>query len=198
MTAMDRTRELELVDRLRSGDPEAFDAVYRAFNGRLYNFLARLSNRPDVAEDLLEETWLRLVKSGTRLQPDTRVAPWLFTVARHLYTSYCRSRLLENSHATSLIGLWPHGRPQPSPYQALEADEGSRRLAAALAALPLVYREALLLVAVEGLRHAEAAAVCGITAEAMRQRVSRARTLLARRLSDAESSGLACLKEATT
>jgi RNA polymerase sigma-70 factor (ECF subfamily) len=195
---MVREHELQLVGRLRTGDPAAFDAVHEAFNGRLYNFLARLSNRRDVAEDLLEETWLRLVKHARRLRPDTRLGPWLFTVARHLHASYCRSRLLEDSHAGGLMGLWPHGRRAPSPFEVVEASETERRLAAALASLPLAYREALLLVVVEGLRHSEAAEICGVTAEAMRQRVSRARALLARRLTDAEVPILASLKEITT
>ncbi len=86
---MDRELELQLVGRLRTGDPAAFDAVHEAFNGRLFNFLARLSNKRDVAEDLLEETWLRLVKHARRLDPDTRLGPWLFTVARHVHASYC-------------------------------------------------------------------------------------------------------------
>jgi RNA polymerase sigma-70 factor (ECF subfamily) len=198
MNPMDREQELELVGRLRSGDPEAFDAVHEAFNARLYNFLARLSNRPDVAEDLVEETWLRLVKHARRLRPDTRLAPWLFTVARHLHASYCRSRLLEDSHASGLLGLWPHGRPGPSPLEAMEARESERRLAAAFASLPLTYREALLLIAVEGLRSADAAEICGVSAEVIRQRVSRGRVLLARRLTEAEAPLLASLKEITT
>ena len=198
MTVMDRECELQLVSRLRTGDAEAFDAVHQAFNGRLYNFLARLSNRHDVAEDLLEETWLRLVKHAGRLRPDTRLGPWLFTVARNLYASYCRSRLLEQSHAAGLMDLWPHGRRGPSPFEAAEASEAERRVVTALASLPLACREALLLVAVEGLRHSEAAEICGVTAEAMRQRVSRARALLARRLTDAEVPGLASLKEIRT
>ena len=91
-----------------------------AFNGRLYNFLARLSNRRDIAEDLLEETWLRLVKHARRLRPDTRLGPWLFTVARNVHASYCRSRLLEDSHAAGLMGLWPMagpGRPRSRPWK---------------------------------------------------------------------------------
>jgi len=131
ITSVSRETELELVGRLRTGDPEAFDAVHHAFNGRLYNFLARLSNRPDVAEDLLEETWLRLVTHARRLRPDTRLGPWLFTVARHLHVSYCRSRLLEDSHASSLLGLWPHGQRGPSPLEAMEASETGQRVAAA-------------------------------------------------------------------
>src|SRR6185436_19526791 len=134
---MDRELELQLVGRLRTGDPAAFDAVHAAFNGRLYNFLARLTNRRDVAEDLLEETWLRLVKHARRLRPDTRLGAWLFTVARHLHASYCRSRLLEDSHAAALIGLWPYGRPAPSPFEAVEASETHRRIATVLASLPL-------------------------------------------------------------
>jgi RNA polymerase sigma-70 factor (ECF subfamily) len=172
--------------------------VHEAFNGRLFNFLARLSNRREVAEDLLEETWLRLVKHASRLRPDTHLGPWLFTVARHVHASYCRSRLLEDSHETSLLGLWPHGRPGPSPFEALEASETGRRLATALASLPRAHREAVLLVLVEGLQHSEAAEICGVTTEAMRQRLSRARALLARRLTDCEVPALATLKEITT
>jgi RNA polymerase sigma factor (sigma-70 family) len=195
---MDRALELQLVERLRNGDPSAFDAVHDAFNARLFNFLARLSNRRDVAEDLLEETWLRLVTHARRLKPDTHLGPWLFTVARHLYASYCRARLVEDSYAEGLIGLWPSGSPRPSPLDAAEASEAQRRVAAALSALPARYREALLLVAVEGLRPVEAAQVCGVTPEAMRQRLSRARDLLARRLRDAESGGLLSLNEVPT
>jgi RNA polymerase sigma factor (sigma-70 family) len=195
---MEREHELRLVLRLRNGDPEAFDEVHGAFNGRLYNFLARLANNRTAAEDLLEETWLRLVQHASRLRPDTRLGPWLFTVARHLHVSYCRSRLLEDSHVAGLLGLWPHGRSGPSPFEAMEATETGRRLAAALASLPLAYREALLLVTVEGLPYAEAAEICGVKAEAMRQRVSRARALLARRLTESERPILASFKEITT
>jgi RNA polymerase sigma factor (sigma-70 family) len=195
---MDREFELQLVGRLRAGDPEAFDAVHDAFNGRLYNFLARLSNRRDVAEDLLEETWLRLVVHARRLRPDTHLDRWLFTVARHLHASYCRSRLLEDSHAADLIGLWPSGRSGPSPLEAMEANEAKRRMATVLASLPRTYREALLLVVVEGLRHSEAAEICGVTVAAMRQRASRARALFTRRLADAQVPGLTSLNEITT
>jgi RNA polymerase sigma factor (sigma-70 family) len=197
-TSMDRQFELQLVGRLRTGDPDAFDVVHSAFNVRLFNFLGRLTNRRDVAEDLLEETWLRLVRHARRLSADTRLAPWLFTVARRLYVSYCRARLLEESHAGDLIGLWPSGSPGPSPLAAAEASEAQRRIATALGSLPAAYREVLLLIAVEGLQPSEAAEVCGVTAEAMRQRLSRARSLLARRLADGEGPGLVSLNEVPT
>ena len=194
---MDREQELQLVDGLRLGDPRAFDAVYRAFNGPVFSFLARLANRRDIAEDLSEETWLRLVVHAARLRPDTRIGPWLFTVARNLHASYCRSRVLEDSHTAGLLGLWPSGRAEPSPLVAAQASETERRVMHALASLPITYREALLLVA-EGLQPSEAAAICGISPAAMRQRLSRARALVARRLSETEVPGVTQLKEVTT
>ena len=58
---MDREIELRLVVRLKKGDVAAFEAIYEAYRPRLFSFLVRLSRRRDLAEDLLEETWLRLV-----------------------------------------------------------------------------------------------------------------------------------------
>jgi RNA polymerase sigma factor (sigma-70 family) len=198
MTDMDRELELDLVRRVRDGDADAFDAIHAEFNARLFNFLGRLSRRRDVAEDLLDETWLRFVDRAQRIRPDTQLGPFLFTVARNLYVSYCRSRLLEEAQTADAIGLWPLGTPRPSPFDATVANETGRRIEEAVAALPAAHREALLLVAIEGLKPAEAAAVCGVTPEAMRQRLSRARAAIARHLDDADDTALVNLKVVTT
>jgi RNA polymerase sigma-70 factor (ECF subfamily) len=195
---MDLDRELQLMNRLREGDAAAFDELHAAFNTRVFNFLARLSNSRDVAEDLLEETWLRFVQHSHRLRPDTRPGSWLFTVARNLHVSYCRSRLLHDSHAADLIALWPCRSREPSPLESLEASEAQRHIASALASLPAIYREVLLLTAVEGFSASEAAGICGVTPEAMRQRLSRGRALFARRLAETRGQGLSSLKEVTT
>ena len=182
MGDMEREIELALVGRLRAGDRAAFDAVYAAFNDRLFTFLLRLSCRRDVAEDLLDETWLRLVAHADRLRPETTLGAWLFTVARNLHVSYLRSRLLEDTSSASLVGLWPYGVHRSSPFEETAASELERRLERAIASLPSASREALLLVATAGLAPAEAAAVCAISAEAFRQRLSRARAQLSRAL----------------
>lgn len=181
-TSVDTEPEAALVDRLRQGDADAFDLVYDAFNARLFTFLTRLTRRRDVAEDLLEETWLRLVKHARRLRPDTRLGPWLFTVARNLSISFNRSRLLEESATASLIALWPCSPPRASPFEATAMNELERRIERALAAMSAASREVLLLVGVAGLSHADAADVCGITPEALRQRLHRARDTLSRAL----------------
>lgn len=181
---MDRDTELRLVEGLRRGDPEAFDVVYDAYAHRLFTFLARLSRRRDLAEDLAEETWLRLVTNAARLQSDTRLGPWLFAVARNLYSSACRSRMVEEAYGSALIGLWPAGAARPSPFEETAAGELQRRLERGLAALPALHREVLLLVGVEGFTAAEAAVICGVTPETLRQRLSRARVQLARAIGE--------------
>ena len=195
---MDPAAEASLVSRLQEGDPDAFDEIHAALNTRLFNFLLRLSRRRDVSEDLLDETWLRLVTHARRLRADTRLTPWLFTVARNLYVSYQRSRMLEETHAASLIGLWPSGVAQRSPFEETATNETERRIESALASLPAVYREVLLLVGIEGFRPVEAAAVCGISPEALRQRLSRARALLTRQLEAPAEIKAAALREVTT
>jgi RNA polymerase sigma-70 factor (ECF subfamily) len=181
-TVVDRDFELELVERLRQGDLAAFDDVYTAYNARLFAFLVRLSRHRDVAEDLLEETWLRLVKHARRLRADTRLGAWLFTVARNLHVSYARSRVLEDTASASLMALWPIGVERTSPFEAAAATELERRIERALASMPLAAREVLLLVGVAGLDPSDAADVCGITPEALRQRLHRARETLSKAL----------------
>ncbi len=179
---MDRETELALVRRLGDGDTAAFDAVYDEYRARLYSFLVRLSRRREVAEDLLEETWLRLVEHAGRLKPDTRLGPWLYLVARNLYFSYCRSRAVEDERVAGLMGLWPTAAALPSPFEEAAAGELERRVERALPAIPAHYREVLLLSLVEQMTPAEMAVVCGVTPEALRQRLLRARAMLAREM----------------
>ncbi len=183
---MDRETELAIVRRLHDGDPAAFDIVYDEYRARLFSFLARLSRSRDEADDLLEETWLRLVTNARRLRADTRLGPWLFAVARNLYYSACRSRLLDEECCGQLIGVWPAGVPRSSPFEELAASELERRVERALVALPASDREVLLLVSVDGFSPAEAALICEVSAVTLRQRLSRARGRLRRQLDTIE------------
>jgi len=179
MTKMGSENDRSLVARLRAGDVAEFDRVYDDHRPRVFGFLLRMSRSRTLAEDLLDETWLRLVRHAPALTPDTNIGAWLFTVARNLYWSHRRASLVEEASAPELIGLWPSSMTWPSPFDLAVADELERRVEAALSVLPPQYREAVLLVAHEGLTPGEAAHVCGIRPEAFRQRLSRARAALA-------------------
>jgi RNA polymerase sigma factor (sigma-70 family) len=176
---MDCHGEAALVSGLRRQDTAAFDRVYELYRPRLFAFLLRLTRNRTVAEDLLGETWLRLVAHAGSLRPDTRLAAWLFTVARNLYWTHRRSRLLEAAVTAELLTLWPAREDWPSPFELASAGELERKVELALAMLPPQHREVLLLVGYEGFTPIEAAAVCSVTPEALRQRLSRARAALA-------------------
>ena len=184
MALVERQIELRLVARLKEGDAAAFEALYEAFRPRLFSFLLRLSRRRDVAEDLLEETWLRLVAHAAKLRDDTRLGPWLFTVARNLHASWRRSRALEAERVGGLVPSWPEPARGESPFEAAARSETERRLEEALARLSLRDREVLLLVGGEGLTPAAAATVCGVTPETLRKRLQRARKRLAVEMSE--------------
>jgi RNA polymerase sigma-70 factor (ECF subfamily) len=170
--------EPELVAGLRRGDTAAFDRVYELYRPRLFAFLLRLSRERTVAEDLLDETWLRLVAHARSLRPDTRLAAWLFTVARNLYWTYRRDSLAEEEGAADLLTLWPARDCWPSPFDVVASGELGSRVERALATLSPQHREVLLLVGYEGLTPTEAAAVCQVRPDAMRQRLARARAAL--------------------
>src|SRR5262249_24749023 len=111
MTSMDREDERALVAGLRARDTGAFDDVYDTYRPRVFAFLLRMTRNRTLAEDLLDETWLRLVHHAPRLQPDTRLGPWLFTVARNLYWTYRRDAFVPDASVPELLTLWPSPAP---------------------------------------------------------------------------------------
>jgi RNA polymerase sigma-70 factor (ECF subfamily) len=175
---MDPADDAALLARLKAGDEAAFDVLYDRYRARIFTLL-RLGRNRTLAEDLLDEVWLRLISNLRRLREDTNLAAWLFTVARNLYWT-ARRRTAADHLAESW--LWPEPQQWPSPFDLASAGELARGIERGLAELPTQYREVLLLVGVEGLTPAEAADVCGISREALRQRLSRARAALWERL----------------
>jgi len=168
--------ERDVVAGLRGGSPAAFDRAYDAWRPRVYGFLLRMCGRRDLAEDLLQETFVRLATRARDLREDTRLGPWLFTVARNLHVSHRRAAVLDRDRLDELSRAG--GGRTPTPFDDLAGTEARRRLERVLAALPETYREVILLVAVERMAPADAAGVLSIKPDALRQRLSRARAML--------------------
>jgi RNA polymerase sigma factor (sigma-70 family) len=169
--------DAELVDRLRRCDRAAFRELYARFAQPTFAFLMRLARRRDAAEDLQQETWLAVARHAARLAPDSDLGAWIFTVARNQFRSW-RRRAPEPTADEADVELAAARDPV--------AGAGDVDLERALAALPEMHREILLLVGVEGLSTDRAAQVLAIRPDAARQRLARARAALAEALRDAD------------
>ena len=148
-------------------------------------FAISLSNSPDRADDLVQDTIMRAWKNIDRFEPGTNLNAWLFTILRNLFHSEYRKRRREvedgdGSYAASL---------RVAPEQVAKLDFQDMRTA--LAKLSQDQREALLLVGAEGLPYEEAARICGVAVGTIKSRVNRARIHLAQILGidDAQEIG---------
>jgi RNA polymerase sigma-70 factor (ECF subfamily) len=173
--------ERALIERLRQGDSAAFDVLYDQHRARIFSFLARMTGRRELAEDLVQETFLRLVRFAPRLAPDTRLGVWLLSVARNVCLSHYRWSAVDRGGLCALTSRQDE-HPPISPFDMTSARELERRVEHALGELSFEYREVLILTAIERLPHEEIARMLQLSPEAVRQRLSRARKLLAKAL----------------
>ena len=132
-------------------------------------FAMSLSGNVDRADDLVQGTLVRAMANINLFQPGTNMQAWLFTILRNLFRSEFRKRRreVEDVDGSYLDSL----KSSPEQHGRLEFEE----LFAALAKLPLVQREALLLVGASGFSYDEAAAICGTPVGTIKSRVNRAR-----------------------
>ncbi len=85
---LDKQDEVKLVRRARRGDPAAIEALIRAHQDPLYAFMLRLSGRPEVAQDMVQEAFVRVIRSIDRFDDRFRFSTWLFTIARRLLVNH--------------------------------------------------------------------------------------------------------------
>jgi RNA polymerase sigma-70 factor, ECF subfamily len=189
----DQGEQGPLIAALRTRDGEAMHAFYVRYSDRVFGFLYRMTGNRAAADDLHQETWLAVARNVTTLRADSDLAAWLFTIARNKHRSWRRWSLLPDRVATGLDdqtrsddarsrSLTQEGRPHDL-HPRLPA--GLRDLETLLSRLSPPLREVLLLVGCEGLAAGQAARVLGLTPEAVRQRVSRARAALRHMMTEA-------------
>jgi RNA polymerase sigma-70 factor (ECF subfamily) len=167
------------VARLRRGDLDALSALITRYQNRLYRYLLRLVREKAEAEDLFQETWLRVVEKIRKFDPDRNFDAWLFTVARNLAFDHLRrirpGSLDEpapgiDSDETAASRLVSSERPA---LEGLLERERYGRLGGALETLPVVYREVLTLRFEEEMKLEEIAQVLGTPLSTVKSRLRR-------------------------
>jgi RNA polymerase sigma factor (sigma-70 family) len=177
------------MERLRRGDGAAFDSVYARHKDEVWRFLMRLGGRRELAEDLFQETWLRLARHARQLAPDTNLRAWLYAVARNLHRSHVRWALLDERARTALARWWYLDQAPLRADARADAAGALGRLRSAFDALPAAHREVLVLAVDEDLSSVDVAKVLSLSHDAARQRLSRARAALAAALEAPAAGG---------
>jgi RNA polymerase sigma-70 factor (ECF subfamily) len=159
---------------LRQRDLALLHGLVEQYQYRLVRYLVYFLGRRDLVDDLVQETWLRVLERGSQYDGRSRFEPWLFTIARNLALDQMRRRQLFSldSNDAEPTGASPVAAG-PSPFEQAARTEDAHRIAAALATLAPIYREALVLRFQEDLTLPEIAAVTGAPVTTISSRIHR-------------------------
>jgi RNA polymerase sigma-70 factor (ECF subfamily) len=169
-----------LLERARAGDGQAIETLLERHQAQVYRFGMKMCRDPEDAKDVLQDTLLSVARGVRDFRGTSSISTWLFTIAR----SFCikkrrRSKFAPNSQRSLDTDAAPEGRllvdPAQSPDEALAGKQVERALEQAIVSLEPIYREVLLLRDVEGLTAPEVAEVLGVSVQAVKSRLHRAR-----------------------
>ena len=174
------TADAELLRRAAAGDEEAFAALYRRHQPRLFRFALHMGAPAGLAEETCQEVFLKWLRSGFRFDPERgRLESYLCGVARHLLCDHFRHQAAETD--------WEEAGVEPADgaletWALMAQQERLAALQKALASLPWHYREVIALCDLSELSYAEAAVVLNCSPGTIASRRSRALKLLASKL----------------
>ncbi len=175
---------------LRRRDPDLLDRLIEQFQHRLLRYLVFLSGNRDLAEDLFQETWIRVLERGHQYDGKHEFSTWLYAVARNLTIDYLRKKtpvsldgLMEDEEHASV----EPADTRPSAWEIAVQHEQAERISAALAGIPFEYREIVVLRFQEGLALEEIATVTGAKLGTVKSRLYRGLNLLMSRLGRAQA-----------
>ena len=170
----------ELLTAARAGDRGALEALLLRYQAKVYGFGMKMCRDPEDAKDILQDTLLAMARTVRDFRGVSSLSTWLYSIAR----SFCiKKRRRGKSVAAEPLSARPGGEtdetnvphPAPGPEETLGNREIEAVLAHAIAALAPPYREVLVLRDIEGLSAPAAAEVLGLSVEAVKSRLHRAR-----------------------
>jgi len=170
------------------GDVEAFQRLFESLAPSLHAFFVRSAGNANLAEDLMQTTFLKLHGARRLWKPGERLRPWVFAIAAHVRVDWLRS---QGRLPTEPLDEEGHSAPHPSsdPSAGLRERERSERVHVALDALTEPQRIVVHLHRFEGLGFAEIGRILGISEGAAKLRAFRAYEELRKRLGDLVEEG---------
>lgn len=170
-------RDAALVVRVGEGDVRAYQELVKSYARPLYNFALRLTQNSAEAEDIVQETFMRLWLHAGDTDSEGKAGAWLYRIAHNLGIDRLRARVRFTELDRELEDAEPVSSSATQPML-LDAKRGAEALHRALAALPERQASALSLVHLHGLSGLEASQVLGVSLEALESLLSRGRRAL--------------------
>jgi RNA polymerase sigma-70 factor (ECF subfamily) len=166
---------MSLLERFREGDLDAFEALFRQFQGRIYAWIVRIIRDPGMAEDLTLETFWRIYRARGRFDPSADFGGWAYRIATNLALSHLRHRREQPL---------PPDVPQQATGELDPALEREKRdeIRRAFSRLPAKLQLAATLALIEERPYDEIAEALGIPLGTVKSRVSRAVRVLRKQL----------------
>lgn len=194
------TSDEQLMLAFKSGDARAFSTLVQRHRGPVFNFVLRYVGHRQRAEDLLQETWLKVVRNSGEWQPKARFTTWVYTIARNLCVDSARKESFRRAESLDA----PVSRDEPagrSLGELLPDEEGAHpdraahnarirpMIESALQGLPAEQREVFLLREYQGIGFKEIAEVTGVNENTVKSRMRYALEGLRKRLAELGVTG---------
>ncbi len=174
----------ELLARIRAGEREWFGPLVRKYERELFGYLRRYVGDADLAADVFQNTFLAIFRKIAQYEPGRAARPWIYTIATHQAIDAMRRR----ARRRDTSALLPTGAddspddptqnlfvlleaPGPSPVDTAELGESRRQVREAVAALPDLLKQVVLLTYFQGLKYQEAAEVLGVPLGTVKSRL---------------------------
>lgn len=174
--------EVELVAAAKGGDLAAFEELYRISKAEVYTLAYRLTGNEEDAHDVAQEAYIRAFRSLKRFRGDARFSTWMHRITANCALTFLAKRNKGRHEELSSDESVADDRPESSPEMMAEAEFVRDRLTEALSDLPPRLRAVVVLRDVYDLPHEAIATELGISQEAAKVRLHRARRKLRERL----------------
>jgi len=174
--------------RAKLGDSEAFSEIYDRYAGRIYSFAFRMVGSREDAEDITQDTFFLAFRNLRDLREHAHFEPWLYKIARNeIYKKRRKAKVKSDS-----LDEWDKGEvnilkstdPARNPEGKLLAAELGTRVKAIFEALPMRYKETLVLAVLQGLSYQKVSRILGRSLSAVKTDVYRARILISEKMGE--------------
>ncbi len=193
---MERETEVELARQLIAGEPEAFDRFVEHFRAKIFHYSWLMCGQREDAEEVAQETLLKVFESFDHLREPERVRPWVFRIAKNACLMKRRKSVFAPAQELSLDDFAPamnheggHAKIEIADWSRLPdrqmlQSEMKEVLASAISELPENYRAVIVLRDVEELSTLETAQILDLTEDVVKTRLHRARLAVRQRLDE--------------